>query len=472
MVLGKAGWLAALLDAEVGRHAPPTPPPSTLALPSGRARARAYVGWLLRHSGLLYGTPAGAPAAPAGGAAGEEATGMGAAGAGAPEETLFLAVVRTFARVALDVAHLMRAPAGPRREQLLLLVAALAGRHDHAELIQRRLAARPGEPLPRRLWARVEGALERRAVSLAGDPVFGLVLHNGAVYADARLWCRHVLDYFGRGGLFVRAAAERRSLHSAREKALLVEVLTALACVERPPSYAARRAILRQVEDLQLPAPLDAELVAAVEQGFQRRRPVAAVVRRVRSAPMRRMLLEQALLASLVDGRRSRRELAFLRELAGALGAPAGELERVEAEVAEFYAANRHVVDVFTVSDAAGTMGEERVGVIHDALRKNFHRLMQEVRETGDLSVLLARAARGQRLTGEERRRMREQLLDVARVIPALAIFAAPGGFFLLVALTKLLGINLLPSAFRDEEPRAEEGEPAPAPPPPPPAGR
>jgi LETM1-like protein len=278
------------------------------------------------------------------------------------------------------------------------------------------------------------------------------VLHNGAVYADARLWSRLAVDYFARGG-FQRAAAERRAFHSAREKALLVEVLTALACVERLPSYAARRAILRQVEDLQLPDPLEGELKSAVEQAFARRRPVAAVVRQVKSRPLRRLILEQALLASLVDGRRSRRELAFLRELAGALRVPDEELERIESEVAEFYAHNRHVVDVFTVSDGAGMMGDERVGVIHDALKKNFHRLMQEVRETGDLSVLLARAARGQTLTADERRRMREQLLDVARVIPALAIFAAPGGFFLLVALTKLLGVNLLPSAFRDEEP-------------------
>jgi hypothetical protein len=42
--------------------------------------------------------------------------------------------------------------------------------------------------------------------------------------------------------------------------------------------------------------------------------------------------------------------------------------------------------------------------------------------------VLLAKAARGQTLTRDERRRMRAQLIDVAKAIPALAIFAAPGG--------------------------------------------
>ena len=45
---------------------------------------------------------------------------------------------------------------------------------------------------------------------------------------------------------------------------------------------------------------------------------------------------------------------------------------------------------------------------------------------------------------------MREQLLDLAKTIPALAIFAAPGGMLLLPILLKLLPFNLLPSSFVD----------------------
>ena len=74
---------------------------------------------------------------------------------------------------------------------------------------------------------------------------------------------------------------------------------------------------------------------------------------------------------------------------------------------------------------------------------------MTEVRETGELSVLLSRAARGQKLNHEERRRMRAQLLDLARAIPALAIFAAPGGVVMLILLARVLPFSLLPSAFR-----------------------
>jgi hypothetical protein len=452
MYLGKAGWLSSLLDEVVAAHArapEPVLPPGLPAEASGRARARAYLRRMLRESGLLYGTPAEG-IAPADGAEPLPARRPSQA----PEEQLFLAVVRTLSRMALDVAVLTQAPAGPRREQLLLLFAVLTGLLDEADAVHRRL---PGAAA-KRLWSRVEAALERRAMSLAGDPVYGLVLHNGALYADAQMLVRQAIDYFSRGSL-PRAMAQRRLDFAARQKALLVDVLTGLACVERPPSYASRRAILRQVEDLGLPGALEDELRAAVRQSFERKRPVAAVASSVRSVDQRHFLLEQTLLASLVDGRRSRAERAFIQELAQALQVSAEELHRLELQVAEFYAKNRSVVDVFTVSAAAGLLGEDLVSGMQDTLEKNFQRLMTEVRETGELSVLLTKAARRQPLSAEERQRMRAQLIDVAKAIPALAIFAAPGGMLLLIALAKVLPFNLLPSAFQDPAPALAPGE-------------
>jgi hypothetical protein len=166
---------------------------------------------------------------------------------------------------------------------------------------------------------------------------------------------------------------------------------------------------------------------------------------------LRRFILEQTLLASLVDGRRSRGERAFIEQLVQALRVPESIVHQLELEVAEFYAKNRSVVDVFTVSSAANLMGEDLVSRMQDTMERNFHRLMQEVRETGELYHLLTKVARGQSLTAEERQRMRAQLIDVAKAIPALAIFAAPGGMLLLVALAKVLPFNLLPSSFQDE---------------------
>jgi hypothetical protein len=443
MDFGKAGWLSSLLGELVSSHdasvARAGAPPGL----SARARARAYVRRVLRESGLLYGTPA----AQAGTAPGT-----------APEVVLFLAVVRTFASLALDLAEILGAPAGPRREQLLVPFAALVGLADDAAELSRRVPALESAPLPRRLWGRVETALERRAMSLAGDPAYGLVLHNGAVFADAELFARHAAAYFSRGALRPREV-RRRNVVAARRKALLVQVLAALARAEHAPSYPARRAILRQIEDLHLPEALEGELRFQVKELFERPASLPALLGDVRSAEMRHFLLEQALLASIVDGRRSKEELGFLQTLGGALGFSGEEQKRIELGVVEFYAKHRNLVDVFTVRAGAEVMGEEAVEAIQRTVERNFQAVMQEIRETGELSVLLTRAARGQKLTSEERRKMRAQLIDIAKTIPALAIFAAPGGVLLLIALAKVLPFNLLPSAFQEP---ADEGGSAP----------
>ena len=88
------------------------------------------------------------------------------------------------------------------------------------------------------------------------------------------------------------------------------------------------------------------------------------------------------------------------------------------------------------------------------AVLDNIDRLLQEIRETGELAELLAKATAGNDLTATEKAKVREQLIDLAKTIPALAIFAAPGGMLLLPIILKLLPFNLLPSSFVDEPPK------------------
>lgn len=373
-----------------------------------------------------------------------------------PEEVLFLAVLRTFCRMALDIAVLAEGAPGPRPEQLLLLLAALSDRLDDAEDIHRRIErAWKQWPLPQAVWTRVEEALERRAPSLSADPYFGLVLHNGAVYADAHLFGRLAIAYFSSNS-FPREAAERRLVLAAAQKARLVEVLVGLVCAERQPGFPARRAILRQIEDLQLPEPLLDSTRDFARRAFERRPGVKRLAKGIRSQDLRRFILEQTVLASLVDGRRSPREVQWTHDLAAQLGVWPEAMKQLEVSMADFYRRHKDVVDVFTLASGAEVMGEEWVDTLSTTVRKNSRAVLNEIRKTGELSVLLARAARGQTLTADEKRRMREQLLDVARAVPALAIFAAPGGALLLVALARILPVKLLPSSFWEEDGSSE----------------
>jgi len=111
--------------------------------------------------------------------------------------------------------------------------------------------------------------------------------------------------------------------------------------------------------------------------------------------------------------------------------------------------------------EAATDAVVERVST---AVTDNLGAMVTEIRQTGELGQLLARAAAGTTLTPEERRKVRSQLIDLAKAIPALAIFAAPGGMLLLPLLAKLLPFNLLPSAWNHDEKRAA-GKPKKLPP-------
>jgi uncharacterized membrane protein YebE (DUF533 family) len=426
MAFGRSGWFLALLEAEVAQHQPLEPRPGL----SPRAVARAHVREVLQDSGLLYGTPETREAD----------------ASGTPEERLLLAILRTLTQLALDLADI--AGLGPERrvERMAILFAAWIGELELADQLQQGL--RRKGTLPRRAVAKLESALEARAISLGGDPVYGLLLHNGAAYVDAQLFAHLAYGAWMSKALGL-PQARRRLAVAARQKALLVEVLTALACAERPPSEPARRAILRQVSSLGLPRSLASALRARVRRAFLERPDLDVLVRPVRGQPLRRFILQQTVLASLVEGRRSAAELAFLRALARALRISPEGLQEIEVEVAEFYAQHRSILDVFTVSDNAASLGDEWVGGMQRSLDDNVKAVLLEARMMGELSVFLGKLAIGQRLTAEERRRMRQELIDLAKAIPALAIFAAPGGLLLLAALAKVLPFSLLPSAFQ-----------------------
>lgn len=84
-------------------------------------------------------------------------------------------------------------------------------------------------------------------------------------------------------------------------------------------------------------------------------------------------------------------------------------------------------------------------------IKKNGVAVLTELRESREALFLLWRLASGRSLTAEEQQRLKEQLADMARTIPALGIFSLPGGLLLLPILARSLPWNILPSAFRQE---------------------
>lgn len=83
-------------------------------------------------------------------------------------------------------------------------------------------------------------------------------------------------------------------------------------------------------------------------------------------------------------------------------------------------------------------------------LQKNKERLLLELKQSKEAMYLLKKATHTN-LSTEEKEKIKVQLLDICKSIPALAVFLLPGGALLLPLLIKLIP-DILPSAFRDNE--------------------
>jgi hypothetical protein len=90
------------------------------------------------------------------------------------------------------------------------------------------------------------------------------------------------------------------------------------------------------------------------------------------------------------------------------------------------------------------------VDEIKELLYKNKKRLNQELKESKE-AVNLIKKSMSSSLSDNEKEKIKMQLLDICKAIPALAVFLLPGGALLLPLLIKLIP-DILPSAFRDDE--------------------
>ncbi len=91
---------------------------------------------------------------------------------------------------------------------------------------------------------------------------------------------------------------------------------------------------------------------------------------------------------------------------------------------------------------------------IKKILEKNSKSLVQELKQSKELVILLNKSAYT-KLSEEEKSKVKSQLLDVLKSIPALAVFLLPGGLVLLPIIAKLIP-DILPSTFRDHPDKDE----------------
>jgi len=90
----------------------------------------------------------------------------------------------------------------------------------------------------------------------------------------------------------------------------------------------------------------------------------------------------------------------------------------------------------------------QTTSTVSNLISRNSKRLGTEISESAQLVKLLTQST-VRDLSKEERKAVKNQLLDICKSIPSLAIFLLPGGGILLPILIKLIP-KMLPSAFNE----------------------
>lgn len=144
----------------------------------------------------------------------------------------------------------------------------------------------------------------------------------------------------------------------------------------------------------------------------------------------------------------SNEEKSFLVNLCNTLNIPTDLSEIALAYTTAFILENENLIPYLgTSTEILFSNLSKRWGKI---LLRNKDKLILEIQQSKELMFLLAKSTQKE-LTKEEKEVVKNQLMDIMRSMPSLAIFLIPGGSLLLPIFLKIIP-GLMPTAFRDNE--------------------
>lgn len=132
--------------------------------------------------------------------------------------------------------------------------------------------------------------------------------------------------------------------------------------------------------------------------------------------------------------------------------------KEVESEldfVQRFFEKNKDKIAYLSNKNLAVQFYDGMSKNVSKLILRNSKRLKKELTESRELVALLSKST-VKDLSAEEKKKVQNQLIDIFKSIPSLAIFMLPGGAILLPIFIKLIP-KLLPSAF--DENRIEENQ-------------
>lgn len=164
-------------------------------------------------------------------------------------------------------------------------------------------------------------------------------------------------------------------------------------------------------------------------------------------------ILDLACMATWSDQTIDIDEQHFLEKLGMDLQLPISRINQAIKTVNQFYTLHKDNIALLSSKNMVQSFYNNSSKMVHKLITRNSKRLYQELKDSKELMVLLTQST-VRDLNKEEQQKVQEQLLDIFKSIPSLAIFILPGGALLLPLVVKFIP-KLLPSAF--DENRVEE---------------
>jgi len=166
-----------------------------------------------------------------------------------------------------------------------------------------------------------------------------------------------------------------------------------------------------------------------------------------------RFFLDVACLTVWEDKSLEYQESEFIFGLGKDLGLKERQISKSLVEIKAFFKSNSKNIPFLRESNLAVQFYESMSKVVNKLILRNSKRLQKELSESKELVFLISKSTTKD-LTAEERKKVQNQLIDIFKSIPSLAIFMLPGGAVLLPIFIKLIP-KLLPSSF--DENRVEK---------------
>lgn len=142
------------------------------------------------------------------------------------------------------------------------------------------------------------------------------------------------------------------------------------------------------------------------------------------------------------------KERIFLNQLAQDLHLSEATILKATTAIHQYYTDHKNDIKLLKSQNMVQSFYQNSSNMVSKLITRNRKRLSKELQESKELMILLSQSTK-RNLTDEEQKKVKDQLLDIFKTIPSLAIFMLPGGMLLLPFVIKFIP-KILPSGFDD----------------------